>query len=418
MKIQPIRGTHDIFGTELKKFNFIKKIVDNSAADLGFNEIITPIFESSDLFKKPLGEHSDVVLKEMYTFQDKNDSSLTLRPEYTTPIIRAAISNNLLIKLPAKLYGLGPMFRRERPQKGRYRQFHQMNFEIFGTEDVFADAELIFLANKILDSIIPNNQFKLFINSLGDRDTLKKFKSELSSYFEQYISDISLENKEKIKTNPIRILDSKNSKDIEISKEAPNISDFYSKNSKAKFEEVKQLLNNLNIPYEIDVNLVRGLDYYCDTVFEFKNENLGSQNTLIGGGRYDGLIKVIGGADIPGVGWAGGIERLMLSVDKIKNNLSKIHLIIVEESLKEYSLRLLKDLNKNNVSVYCDYRYNLKKALSFASEQKARFAIILGQEELDQKKYTLKDLLDSSQKMLSYEELLKKINLWEILKIN
>ena len=411
MKIQPIRGTHDLFGTELKKFNFIKNIVDNSAADLDFNEIITPIFESSDLFKKPLGEHSDVVLKEMYTFQDKNDSSLTLRPEYTTPIIRAAISNNLLIKLPVKLYGLGPMFRRERPQKGRYRQFHQMNFEILGTEDVFADAELIFLANKILESIIPKNQFKLFINSLGDRDTLKKFKLELSSYFEKYISDISIENKEKIKTNPIRILDSKNTKDIEICKEAPNISDFYSKNSKAKFEEVKQLLNNLNIPYEIDVNLVRGLDYYCDTVFEFKNENLGSQNTLIGGGRYDGLIKVIGGADIPGVGWAGGIERLMLSVDKIKNDLSKIHLIIVDKSLKEYSLRLLKDLSKNNVPVYCDYRYNIKKALSFASEQKAKYAIILGQEEFDQKKYTLKNLSDSSQKMLSYEELFKKINL-------
>ena len=411
MKIQPIRGTHDLFGTELKKFNFIKNIVDNSAADLDFNEIITPIFESSDLFKKPLGEHSDVVLKEMYTFQDKNDSSLTLRPEYTTPIIRAAISNNLLIKLPVKLYGLGPMFRRERPQKGRYRQFHQMNFEILGTEDVFADTELIFLANKILESIIPKNQFKLFINSLGDRDTLKKFKLELSSYFEKYISDISIENKEKIKTNPIRILDSKNTKDIEICKEAPNISDFYSKNSKAKFEEVKQLLNNLNIPYEIDVNLVRGLDYYCDTVFEFKNENLGSQNTLIGGGRYDGLIKVIGGADIPGVGWAGGIERLMLSVDKIKNDLSKIHLIIVDKSLKEYSLRLLKDLSKNNVPVYCDYRYNIKKALSFASEQKAKYAIILGQEEFDQKKYTLKNLSDSSQKMLSYEELFKKINL-------
>jgi len=418
MKIQPIRGTHDLFGTELKKFNFIKNIVDNSAADLDFNEIITPIFESSDLFKKPLGEHSDVVLKEMYTFQDKNDSSLTLRPEYTTPIIRAAISNNLLIKLPVKLYGLGPMFRRERPQKGRYRQFHQMNFEILGTEDVFADTELIFLANKILESIIPKNQFKLFINSLGDRDTLKKFKLELSSYFEKYISDISIENKEKIKTNPIRILDSKNTKDIEICKEAPNISDFYSKNSKAKFEEVKQLLNNLNIPYEIDVNLVRGLDYYCDTVFEFKNENLGSQNTLIGGGRYDGLIKVIGGADIPGVGWAGGIERLMLSVDKIKNDLSKIHLIIVDKSLKEYSLRLLKDLSKNNITVYCDYRYNIKKALSFASEQKAKYAIILGQEEFDKKKYTLKDLSDSSQKTLSYEELFKKINLWEILKVN
>ena len=179
MKPQPVRGTHDIYGNDLEKFNIIEKLIKVSANSFGFNEIITPIFESSDLFSKPLGEQSDVVLKEMYTFNDRNNSSLTLRPEYTAPIIRAAISNNLLNQLPAKFFGIGPMFRRERPQKGRFREFYQMNFEIFGTNDALADAELILLASSILINTLPNQQFKLHINSLGDRDTLKSFKSLL-----------------------------------------------------------------------------------------------------------------------------------------------------------------------------------------------------------------------------------------------
>ena len=189
MKIQPVRGTHDIYGIDLEKFNTIKKIIKISANSFGFDEIITPIFESSDLFSKPLGEKSDVVLKEMYTFNDRNNASLTLRPEYTTPIIRAAISNNLLNKLPAKLFGIGPMFRRERPQKGRFREFYQMNFEILGTNNTVADAELILLASSILKNMLPNQKFKLHINSLGDRDTLQSFKLELSSFFSKYKND-------------------------------------------------------------------------------------------------------------------------------------------------------------------------------------------------------------------------------------
>ena len=290
MKIQAVRGTHDIYGENIARYNFIKKNVNLNAGIFSYNEIITPIFENSELFKKPLGEHSDVVLKEMYTFEDRNNSLLTLRPEYTTPIIRAAISNNLIEKLPSKLFGIGPMFRRERPQKGRFRQFNQINFEILGTDEIIADVELILLGNKIIKEILPNQETTLIINSLGDKDTLKKFKNELSIYFNKYKNDLSDESQKKIDTNPLRILDSKNNLDIKISDESPQISDYFSKNAIERFEDVKKLLIDSKVSFIVDNKLVRGLDYYCHTVFEFKTNSLGSQDTLIGGGRYDGLV--------------------------------------------------------------------------------------------------------------------------------
>jgi len=410
MKIQPIRGTHDIYGMDLEKFNIIQSKIKVLANSFGFEEIITPIFESSNLFSKPLGEESDVVLKEMYSFKDRNNSSLTLRPEYTTPIIRAAISNNLLDKLPKKLFGIGPMFRRERPQKGRFREFNQMNFEIFGTNDILADVELILLADSVLKNILPNQKFNLHINSLGDRDTLKSFKSKLTTFYDKYKNDLSEDSQTKIYTNPIRILDSKNIKDIEISKDAPKIANLYSSDANKKFEDVQSLLNKTNKSFVIDNLLVRGLDYYCHTVFEFKNNNLGAQDTIIGGGRYDGLVKLIGGPDIPGVGWAGGIERIMLLMESPKKNNIKNHLIVIDETLKDYGIKVLNILHEKQIPVYWDYRYNLKKSLAFASDKKAEFAIIIGEEERKDNKCTLKNLFDSSQQTLSLEELIEKLN--------
>lgn len=410
MKIQPVRGTHDIYGIDLEKFNIIEKMIKVSANSFGFDEIITPIFESSDLFSKPLGEKSDVVLKEMYTFNDRNNSSLTLRPEYTTPIIRAAISNNLLDKLPKKLFGIGPMFRRERPQKGRFREFYQMNFEIFGTNDILADVELILLGGSILKNTLPNQQFKLHINSLGDRDTIKSFKVELSSFFDKYKNDLSEDSQSKIYTNPLRILDSKSLKDREISKDAPNITNLYSNNAKKKFDEVQTLLTETNMSFVVDNTLVRGLDYYCHTVFEFKNDNLGAQDTVIGGGRYDGLIKMIGGSDIPGVGWAGGIDRLMLLMELPKKNKIRNHLIVIDESLKNFGIKILNTLHENKIPIYWGYKYNLKKSLAFANDNQAEFVIIIGEDEYKKNKYTLKNLSDSSQETLSLEELIQKLN--------
>ena len=411
MKIQSVRGTHDLYAQQLEKFKFIIEIVNTYAHIYDFNEIITPIFEFTELFLKPLGEHSDVVLKEMYTFDDRNDSSLTLRPEYTTPIIRAAISNNLLERLPTKLYGIGPMFRRERPQKGRFRQFNQINFEILGTNDMAADVELILLADDILKKIFLNKKIKLVINSLGDKDTLKKFKHYLSVYFEKNKSKLSIDSLNRIESNPLRILDSKNKNDNDVSQEAPKISDFYSEEAENKFEDIKNLLTNHSVEFEVNHSLVRGLDYYCHTVFEFKSNELGSQDTLIGGGRYDGLTKTLGGPDIPGVGWAGGVERIMMLIEKDIKVQQKIHLVVMKEDFRSYGLDILNKLRKNNIPVFFDYKYNLKKSLSFANNVNARYAIIIGEEEVKKHSYTIKDLKKNTQKTILLDPLISLLKL-------
>ena len=409
MKIQPVRGTHDIYGQDLLKYKHLEATVSKYADIYDFNEIITPIIESTDLFKKPLGEHSDVVLKEMYTFNDRNNSLITLRPEYTTPMIRAAITNNLLEKLPQKLYGIGPMFRRERPQKGRYRQFNQINFEILGTNDISADVDLILLADALLKNFFPNKKIDLQINSLGDKDTLKIFKKNLSLYFQKYTTELSEESQNKIYTNPLRILDSKNIKDIKINQSAPEIFDYFSDEAKDRFDNVKNLLSNENIIYEINPRLVRGLDYYCHTVFEFKTNDLGSQDTLIGGGRYDGLTKILGGPDIPGVGWAGGVERMIMLMKNVDKNEKKVHLILCHQNYRSYGLQLLNQLRKNNIAVYFDYKYDLKKSLSKANKLNSEFAIIIGEEEVKKNQYIIKYLYKNIQEVMSLEQIIKKL---------
>ena len=343
----------------------------------------------------------------MYTFKDRNDSMLTLRPEHTTPMLRAAISNNFLEKLPVKLYGMGPVFRRERPQKGRYRQFNQINFEILGTDSVMADVDLILLADKILKNILPNNKINLYINSLGDKNTLILFKKELSNFFKNHAKDLSEESQNKVLSNPLRILDSKNVIDQEINKSSPKISNFFSKDENNKFLSVQNLLKEVSIKYIINPNLVRGLDYYCHTVFEFKSDELGSQDTLIGGGRYDGLVKLLGGPDIPGVGWAGGIERLILLMNNNQKINNKIHFILMDQKFQSYGLQILNELRKNNLKVYFDYKYNLKKSLSQANQLNTEHVIIIGENEVNKNLCTLKNLKKNSQKTITLDQLIK-----------
>lgn len=404
-KIQPLRGTHDFIGHNIILYRHINKIIHEIADYYDFNEIITPIIENTELFKKPLGEHSDVVLKEMYSFQDGKKSMITLRPEYTASIIRAAISNNLFDRLPIKLFGIGPMFRRERPQKGRFRQFNQINFEILGTTESNADVELIVLANEFIKNLKINSKVNLYINSLGDEDTLCEYKKILTKYYNKYRNDLSNESKAKIDVNPLRILDSKKLEDLKINSESPKIDQFYSKKAKKFFEDVQQLIDKAGIVFSIDKNLVRGLDYYCHTVFEFKSDELGNQNTLIGGGRYDGLVKNIGGPDIPGVGWASGIERLMMIHRKIEENIPIAQIIPIDQFSKEYCLDLLVNLRKLKMKIRYDYKHQIKKSLKKASESKIKFAIIVGEKEIKNNNYTLKNLFDSNQKTVSLEEL-------------
>ena len=405
MKIKPVRGTHDLFGKEVRKFNFIITEVKEIARKFGFDEMITPIFENSELFKKPLGEQSDVVLKEMYTFKDRNEDELTLRPEYTTPMIRAAISNGLLNNLPAKFFGTGQMFRRERPQKGRYRQFNQINFENFGTDDFFADIEMINLANQLLKKILPKNQITLHINTLGSRENLQNYKKVLSKYFKDHQNSLSIESKSKIETNPLRILDSKIIQDKETVLQSPKLIEFLSQSNLKSYEEIKDCLKDLNILIFEDLNLVRGLDYYCHTVFEFKTDAIGSQDTLIGGGRYNGLVKTLGGKDIPGIGWAGGIERIMLLMNDVNVITEDIHLCIKDPSLKKHALKIYDYLTNNNFSVYWNYKYNLKKSLSLASEKKVKYVIIVGKEEEKNNNYILKNLSNGEQKAINLNDI-------------
>ena len=409
MKIQPVRGTHDLFGEELFKYKIIESKVNYLGKIYDFNQIITPIFESTDLFKKPLGEYSDVVLKEMYTFNDRNNSLLTLRPEFTTPTLRAAISNNKLEKLPVKLYSIGPVFRRERPQKGRFRQFNQINFETLGSNDEMADVDLILLADSVLKNLLPNKKINLEINSLGDKNTLKVFKKELNIYFAKHKNQLSEQSKIKIDSNPLRILDSKNNQDIEINKDAPKISNYYSKNADANFLNIKNLLSENSINFSVNPNLVRGLDYYCNIVFEFKSDELGSQDTLIGGGRYDGLIKTLGGPDISGVGWAGGIERIIMLMQKPKIEEKKVHLIIMSENFKNYGFKVANNLRKHNIKIHFDYKFNIKKSLSNASQFKSKFAIIIGDSEVKKNVCILKSLDKNTQEELNIEDIIKKL---------
>ena len=409
MKINPVRGTHDLFGKDIEKFNKIVFEVKKTAYQFGFEELITPIFESTELFRKPLGEQSDVVLKEMYTFKDRNDDEITLRPEYTTPMIRAAISNGLLNNLPVKLFGTGQMFRRERPQKGRYRQFNQINFENFGTNDSFADVEIINLANLLIKKVLPKKKIKLHINSLGTRENLINYKKTLSHYFNQNKNFLSSESKDKIQLNPLRILDSKNIEDKEVIDKAPVLIDFLSKENLNEYEEIKKCLNDLDITVYENTSLVRGLDYYCNTVFEFKTNEIGSQDTLIGGGRYDGLIEVLGGKDIPGVGWAGGIERMMLLMDDVQLQNQSIHLAILNQNYKSHAFKIYDFLIKNNLSVFWNYKYNLKKSLSKANLDNAKFILIIGEREFENDNYTLRKLDTGEQFEIKINEINKYI---------
>ncbi len=410
MKLRSVRGTHDIFGSQIQKFNKISNVVAENARINNFFEIKTPTFEFTDLFSKPLGEHSDVVLKEMYTFRDRNEDLLTLRPEYTTPMIRAAITNNMLNELPLKIYGLGSMYRRERPQKGRYRQFNQINFEIFGSNDFIADLEIISLGNNILKTLLPNSEFSLNINCLGKKDDLINYKNILTKYFDEKKSLLSKDSINKIYSNPLRILDSKNDEDIEMSNKAPTIIDYISKESKDHYEELKKGLRSFNINFRENYKLVRGLDYYCNTVFEFKSNQLGSQDTLIGGGRYDGLIGALGGPNIPGIGWAGGIERISLLMKELEVNKSKVHIAITDQKFKDHLIKIIKLLQKEKVSFYWNYKFNLKKSLSKASSTNVKYVIIIGENEYKNDFYTIKELSTSNQSEVNINNVLNFIN--------
>ena len=408
-KLQAVRGTHDHLHIDMYNYNYIVNIVSRISAYYGFKPISTPIFEFSNVFKRTLGESSDIVTKEMYTFKDKGEEEITLRPEGTAGVVRAIISNGLAQEMPFKAFYHGPMFRYERPQKGRLRQFHQVGVELLGVKKEQADVEVIACANQVIKELNIQKSSKLNINSLGHIDDRKKYIKDLTDYLKNYKNKLSKDSLIRLEKNPLRILDSKSEDDISIIKNAPKLNEYLNNSSRENFKLVLEGLDNLNIKYLINENLVRGLDYYNDTTFEFITDKLGSQSAIIAGGRYDGLMKQMGGSDIPGIGWGGGIERLiLLSTIKMMKN-KHISIIPVGEENINICFDLAQRLREKNISVEMSYSGNLKKRLKNANKLASNYAIIIGAEEINNNSALVRNLETGEQDKIILPKIIKHI---------
>ena len=408
-KLQSVRGTHDHLPEDMYKFKNIITKAEYISALYGFKPMATPIFEFSSVFKKTLGESSDIVSKEMYTFNDKGNEEITLRPEGTAGIVRAIISNGLAHEMPFKAFYHGPMFRYERPQKGRLRQFHQIGIELLGTRSEQADIEVIACANNLIKSLNIDKSSTLNINSLGNIAERKIYIAELLVYLNDFKNKLSIDSKNRFKKNPLRILDSKSEEDIEIIKNAPKLINYLEAESKDNFNKVLEGLTNLDIPYKINHKLVRGLDYYNNTTFEFITDRLGSQSAILAGGRYDNLMKQMGGSDIPGIGWAAGIERLALLATIKEDQKKKISIIPIGNENNILCMQLANELINKNISIDMGYSGNLKKRLKQANKVSAHYAVIIGNEEVENNNAIIRNLETGSQDNIKLEKLVKHI---------
>ncbi len=404
-RMQPVRGTHDHLFEDRKKFEHIVSTAHNIAESYGYYHMDTPIFEFSDVFKKSLGDSSDIVSKEMYTFIDRSNEEITLRPEGTAGIIRAIISNGLTHQMPFKTFYSGPMFRYERPQKGRLRQFHQIGIEHIGNQNPESDIEVIACGNRILKKLKINEVTKLHINSLGDIEERKKFKNVLTEYLKKYKNKLSKDSINRLYKNPLRILDSKNEEDIQILTNAPKMQDFLKKESKENFKNVLDGIKSLGIKFEVDNNLVRGLDYYGHTTFEFITTELGSQGAVLAGGRYNDLMKQMGGPDLSGIGWASGIERLMLLTNPPILKPKKVCVIPIGNKYSLLSLKIAENIREIGITTNISFNGNLKKGLSYANKLQSNFAIMIGEEEAKTDCVMIKNLTNGIQEKLKINDL-------------
>lgn len=397
-KLQPVRGTHDLLPDEFAKFLGITNIARFIGERYGYAEIATPIFEFTDVFARSVGETSDIVNKEMYTFKDRGDESITLRPEFTAGIVRAFISNGLQQNLPCKFFSTGPVFRYERPQKGRQRQFHQLNFEHLGAGKPSDDAEVIEMAARLLQEL--NIKAELNINSLGDAESRKNYQKVLVEYFNDHRANLSDDSKIRLEKNPLRILDSKDEGDRKINVNAPLMNEYLNEESVAYYSRVKDYLEELGIAFVQNSNIVRGLDYYNHIVFEFVSGDLGAQNTVLAGGRYDGLVQQMGGPQVPAVGWGAGLERLLLLSDIVPKKQKPICVIAGDDDLKAVALKIAQTLRSNGKTAEVASQTNIGKAMKFANKIGAAEAYIYGENEAINRTVTIKDLESGEQKTL------------------
>jgi histidyl-tRNA synthetase len=413
--IQASRGTRDILPDEVVYWQKVEAITRDLLRRAAYHELRTPIFEQTDLFERGIGEATDVVGKEMYTFLDRGDRSLTLRPEGTAGAVRAYIENKLHAQGGVqRLWYTGPMFRYERPQAGRQRQFHQLGVEVIGSADPRADAEAIVLAADILRAV-GLQDWTLSLNSVGTKQDRLHYREALVAYLQPYVNELDADSQDRLTRNPLRILDSKDKNTAAIAKGAPSILDYLSESSQTHFQRVRDLLQRLNVPFVINPCLVRGLDYYTHTAFEFQMEDLGAQSTVCGGGRYDGLISELGGPETPAVGWAIGLERLVLMMQKQSQSLQSgvdIYCAARGVEAEAQALEIAQRLRQEGFAVEIDLSGSaFGKQLKRADRSGAPLGLILGDEEALNQTVQMKWLTTGEQATSTQSELFNQLSI-------
>jgi histidyl-tRNA synthetase len=408
-EFQPVRGTHDLLPDEFRRHRHVVDTARAVAERYGFAEIATPIFEFTEVFARSMGETSDVVSKEMYSFTDKGGETLTLRPEYTAGICRAFVSNGLSQSVPLKLFAHGPMFRFERPQKGRQRQFHQIDIEVIGAPEPAADVEVIAVAADILRGLGILDRCRLELNSLGDGESRRSYRAALVAYLEQHRERLSEDSLRRLEKNPLRILDSKDPGDRDLVASAPLLPDYFTVAAGDFFAAVCAGLDALAIPYVVNPRLVRGLDYYTHTAFEFLTDALGAQGTVLAGGRYDGLIEQIGGPPTAGIGWAGGIERLAMLATDPPPPRRPVALVPIGEAAETAALKLAQTLRSAGFVVELAYKGNVGRRLKRADRLNATCAVLIGETEIARGVAMVKDLESGAQEEVPLDQLEQRL---------
>jgi histidyl-tRNA synthetase len=403
--LQPVRGTRDLIGEDQRRAAHVIDTARRVAAGYGFDEWATPIFEDTRVFARTLGETSDVVMKEMYTFTDRGGDSITLRPEATAGICRALVSNGLTQSLPQKVFYAGPMFRYERPQKGRYRQFHQIDAELIGVAEPLADAEVITLGWDVLSALGVAGDTVLELNTLGDRDSRDAYRAALVAHFTAHRAELSEDSRTRLERNPLRILDSKEAADKPFVATAPTIGAHLTDAARGFYDQLKDHLVRFGVPFVENPRIVRGLDYYNHTAFEFVTTALGAQGTVLAGGRYDGLVAEMGGPPTPGVGWAAGVERLALLLAEPPAAPRSVAVIPVGDAAEAAALDVLQSLRHAGIRAEMGYRGNLKRRMEQANKRDARAAVIIGEAELARGVAQVKDFASGTQSEVALAEL-------------
>ena len=407
--LQPVRGTSDLLPAEKARHNHVIETAKSVAKRYGFQDMATPLFEFTDVFRRPLGDASDVVSKETYSFEDRGGTEITLRPENTASVMRAVISNGLTQTLPQKYVYAGPMFRYERPQKGRMRQFHQIGVELIGPSSAVADAEVIGCGAAFLQELGVLDQCTLHLNSLGDAQSRAAYREALVAYLSSYRDELSEDSQRRLTQNPLRILDSKNERDRQIVSDAPMLSDYLNDASKAHYDLLISALDKANIAFKADPLLVRGLDYYCHTAFEFITNDLGAQGTVLGGGRYDGLSEMLGGPHLPSVGFAAGIERLALLGDDVPLEATDVIMIVMDKELEAEGFALATKIREAGLSVDIPFSGNISKKLKRADKIGARHAVLLGSQEFNNQEVQVKSMQTGETITLSLDALVTSL---------